>query len=114
MIVDEEKERNRRLKKELVADDGVDMTDMDQATGFGETSAGESSDCMSSSSLAPLSTRGGKRNASPTELVKENTSGEPVLSKRPSIKRNQRSEGDINKSVASFRPYLPPNIPASD
>jgi hypothetical protein len=108
MIVDEERERNRRLKKEIVVDSdhGVNMEDVDwnRAPWFGEPSAGETSDCMSSSSLPPLSTRGGKRNASPTELVKENTSGEPVLSKRPSIKRKQRSE----EFTPSFRPNLPP------
>lgn len=34
----------------------------------------------------------GKRSASPTELVKEGRSGEPLLSKRPSIKRDHDAE----------------------
>lgn len=116
MIVDEEKERNRRQKKESAVNDGIDMRDGDwsRAPGFGESSAGETSDYLSSSSLAPLSTRGGKRNASPTELVKENTSGEPVLSKRPSIKRKPRSEDDVKKYASPFRPHLPYSIPSSE
>ncbi|GBE78664.1 hypothetical protein SCP_0115550 [Sparassis crispa] len=41
-----------------------------------------------------------KRGASPTELQKEDTSGEVALTKRPSIKRQQRREGDNRCSLA--------------
>ncbi|KAH9486715.1 Receptor-type tyrosine-protein phosphatase V [Psilocybe cubensis] len=38
----------------------------------------------------------GKRGASPTELPKENKEGDLMLSKRPSVKRKQRSGDDLN------------------
>ncbi|KAF9569789.1 hypothetical protein CPC08DRAFT_756770 [Agrocybe pediades] len=45
----------------------------------------------------------GKRGASPTELTKEDVEGELMLSKRPSIKRKQRSGEDMTKAEEHAR-----------
>lgn len=53
----------------------------------------------------------GKRIASPTELIKENKRGQPVLSKRPSMKRKQMSDDDAQEKTswpAVPFPLLPP------
>jgi len=45
----------------------------------------------------------GKRGASPTELTKEDVEGALMLSKRPSIKRKQRSGEDVSKEEEHAR-----------
>ncbi|KAH9947403.1 hypothetical protein B0H21DRAFT_341228 [Amylocystis lapponica] len=56
------------------------------------------------SSIAPMHSPGrSKRGASPTELLKEGTQGEVVLTKRPSVKRRQRYEDD---TPVEFEPIL--------
>jgi tyrosine-protein phosphatase 2/3 len=46
----------------------------------------------------------GKRGASPTELTKEDKEGDVMLSKRPSIKRKQRSGDDLLVDDARYHP----------
>jgi len=97
MIVDEEKATVRRQRKAQVVIDG------DEQALAPEEIVGPS---IAIASTAPVSNRG-KRNASPTELIREDKSGDLALSKRPSIKRKQRSDENLTESsdaaaIASF------------
>ncbi|KAH8101595.1 hypothetical protein BXZ70DRAFT_891438 [Cristinia sonorae] len=73
MIVDEEKERQARR-------------------GSDSPPSAPPSSSVASSPTTTLSPGRSKRGPSPTELLKQGTSGEVLLTKRPSIKRRQRSE----------------------
>ncbi|KAF8973846.1 hypothetical protein BDZ97DRAFT_1777127, partial [Flammula alnicola] len=64
----------------------------------------------SSSTTALHSNDAASRGASPTELLKKNMEGEVMLSKRPSIKRKQRSGDRLDHSVEDARYHRGPPI----
>lgn len=92
MIIDEEKERNRQERLATAPPKDAVRLPASRVT----------ADISGHLSESGTTTTRGKRNASPTELIKENKSGERVLSKRPSTKRKHRSEDDLKQVNATL------------
>lgn len=96
MVVDEEKEIAEGLRPRTIYSTTEANRDFPLPSSNNSTVQRQPTHPYDTTSVASASSLSlGKRGASPTELSKEDQEGEALLSKRPSIKRKQRSGDDL-------------------